>query len=77
MERQIEKVNINQKLASIEEHWQPRIVGAINDCHVKLVKLKGEFLWHHHENEDEMFLVVKGEFIDAAARQRSHDQRRR
>jgi mannose-6-phosphate isomerase-like protein (cupin superfamily) len=60
---QIEKVNIKQKLALINEHWSPKIVGEINDFYVKLVKLKGEFVWHHHENEDEMFLVVKGELL--------------
>jgi mannose-6-phosphate isomerase-like protein (cupin superfamily) len=60
---QIEKVNINQKLALFNEHWHPKIVGEINDFYVKLVKLEGEFVWHHHENEDEMFLVVQGELL--------------
>ena len=56
----MDKVNLRAKLASFDEHWQPRIVGELNGQHVKLVKLQGEFVWHHHENEDEMFLVIKG-----------------
>ena len=63
MNIEIEKINIDQKLTLISEHWSPRIVGEINDSHVKLVKLKGEFVWHHHEKEDEMFYVVKGELL--------------
>lgn len=53
-------VNINNKLAQFTEHWSPRIVGEVNDCAVKLAKLKGEFVWHSHANEDEMFFVIKG-----------------
>ena len=53
-------VNIRQKLGLFHDHWSPKIVGEINDMHVKLVKLKGEFVWHHHEHEDELFLVLKG-----------------
>ena len=56
----MEKINIRQKLAAFDEHWSPKIIGQVNDCHVKLAKLKGEFVWHAHENEDEMFLVIKG-----------------
>lgn len=56
----MEKVNLAEKLGRITEHWTPRVVGALNDQHVKLVKLKGEFVWHHHEHEDELFLVLKG-----------------
>jgi len=55
-----EKVNITQKFRLIEEYWNPRIAGELNDAYIKLVKLKGEFVWHHHEREDELFLVVKG-----------------
>ena len=58
--RCMDKVNLHAKLASFADHWQPRIVGELNGQHVKLVKLQGEFVWHHHENEDEMFLVIKG-----------------
>lgn len=58
----IEVVNPQRKLTQIAEHWSPRIVADVNDMHVKLVKFQGEFLWHHHEHEDEMFLVVRGEF---------------
>lgn len=54
------KVNLADGLASICDHWKPKIAGEINDFHVKLAKLKGEFIWHHHEKEDELFLVVKG-----------------
>jgi|SRR6185437_1020829 len=54
------KVNCAEKLALFTEYWAPRIVGELNGQQVKLVKLKGEFVWHHHENEDELFLVVKG-----------------
>src|SRR2546422_10329441 len=53
-------VNLKEKFGLFPDYWNPRIIGEVNDCHVKAVKLKGEFIWHHHENEDEMFLVVKG-----------------
>ena len=56
----MQKINIAQKLAAFDEHWSPKIIGQVNDCHVKLAKLKGEFIWHTHDDEDEMFLVVKG-----------------
>jgi mannose-6-phosphate isomerase-like protein (cupin superfamily) len=59
----IEKVNLAQKLALFQEHWSPKIVGELNDSHVKLVKVQGEFIWHHHEIEDELFLVVKGRLV--------------
>lgn len=55
-----QKVNLVEKFARFSDHWSPKVVGDLNDCHVKLVKLKGEFVWHHHEREDELFLVVKG-----------------
>jgi mannose-6-phosphate isomerase-like protein (cupin superfamily) len=58
----MEKVNIHQKLSQFHDHWNPKIVGELNGQHVKLVKFQGEFVWHHHENEDELFLVVKGRF---------------
>jgi mannose-6-phosphate isomerase-like protein (cupin superfamily) len=53
-------VNIAEKLSQFEETWSPRILGEVNDSYVKAVKLDGEFVWHHHQQEDEMFLVVKG-----------------
>lgn len=56
----IEKVNLAEKFSRFSEHWSPKIIGQVNDCHVKAVKFKGEFVWHHHENEDELFLVVQG-----------------
>ena len=58
----MDKVNIAEKLALHDDHWVPRIVGELNGQHVKVVKFQGEFDWHHHEAEDEMFLVVKGGF---------------
>src|SRR5215213_5860224 len=57
-----EKVNFAEKLSLFDEHWSPKIVGELNGQHVKLVKLSGEFVWHHHDDEDEMFLVVDGRF---------------
>ncbi len=57
-----EKVNIAEKLALFSEHWSPKVVGELNGQHVKLVKLLGEFVWHHHDEEDEMFLVIDGRF---------------
>jgi mannose-6-phosphate isomerase-like protein (cupin superfamily) len=56
----MEKVSIGQKLSQFSEYWSPRIVGELNGQYVKLAKLKGEFTWHHHAGEDEMFLVLKG-----------------
>jgi mannose-6-phosphate isomerase-like protein (cupin superfamily) len=56
----VSKVNLAGKLASFDEHWKPRVVGELNGQHVKLAKLQGEFVWHHHEDEDELFLVIRG-----------------
>jgi mannose-6-phosphate isomerase-like protein (cupin superfamily) len=53
-------INLAEKFGLFPEHWQPRVVGDLNGQHVKLVKLLGEFLWHHHADEDELFLVVRG-----------------
>ena len=58
----MEKVNIHQKLSLFSEHFSPKIAGELNGQHVKLVKFKGEFVWHKHDNEDEMFYVIKGSF---------------
>ena len=58
----MEKINVEQKLSLFHDYYNPRIVGELNGQHVKLVKFKGEFVWHHHENEDELFYVVKGSF---------------
>lgn len=58
----MEKVNIAEKLSLIKEHWSPHIVGELNGQYVKLVRFKGPFDWHHHDGEDELFLVVKGRF---------------
>lgn len=56
----MDKVNIEEKLSLFTDHWNPRIVGELNGQHVKLVKLQGEFVWHKHDNEDELFYVIKG-----------------
>ena len=56
----MEPVNLKEKLGLFQDHWSPKIVGEVNDSYVKVVKLKGEFVWHHHEAEDELFLVVDG-----------------
>ena len=56
------KINVAQKLSLFQDHWSPKIVGELNGQHVKLVKFQGEFVWHHHDSEDELFLVVHGSF---------------
>lgn len=59
----IKKVNLKEKFERFNDYWKPKIVGDINDAHIKLVKLSGEFTWHHHDHEDELFLVVKGRML--------------
>ena len=56
----MDSVNLVEKFSKFQDYWHPRIIGELNDCHVKAVKIKGEFVWHHHDSEDELFLVVKG-----------------
>ena len=56
----MQTVNLANKFSSFSDRWSPKIIGELNDFHVKAVKLKGEFIWHHHDREDELFLVVKG-----------------
>jgi mannose-6-phosphate isomerase-like protein (cupin superfamily) len=56
------KINLTEKLSQMSDYWNPRIAGELNGQHVKLVKFKGPFTWHHHEVEDELFMVVKGRF---------------
>lgn len=64
---EIQKVNLKSKLGSFQEYWKPKIVGELNQQQVKLAKFKGDFVMHHHENEDELFFVVQGQlFIDLA-----------
>ncbi|MGE5487601.1 MAG: pentapeptide repeat-containing protein [bacterium] len=70
--RGIRKVNLDEAFASFADHWRPRIIADVNDMHVKLVKVFGEFVWHKHEEEDELFLVVKGQM---AVRFRDHEVR--
>jgi mannose-6-phosphate isomerase-like protein (cupin superfamily) len=61
-EQEMQVVNLSTKFTSFAEHWSPKIIGELNGQMVKAVKFKGEFLWHHHENEDELFWVVEGQF---------------
>ena len=56
----VEKVNLSEKFGLFQDRWSPKIVGELNDAYVKLAKLEGEFVWHRHEAEDELFLLVKG-----------------
>ncbi len=58
----MKKIDVNEKLSLFNDYWNPRIVGELNGQHVKLVKFKGEFVWHKHDHEDEMFMVIKGKF---------------
>ena len=57
------KVNLVQKFSLLQDYWSPKIVDELNDSYIKLVKFKGEFVWHHHETEDELFLVLKGSLL--------------
>jgi len=57
----MEKVNLAEKLSRFSDHWSPHVVGELNGQEVKLAKLQGEFVWHHHDNEDELFLVLSGD----------------
>ncbi|MAM18814.1 MAG: cupin domain-containing protein [Bacteroidota bacterium] len=56
----MEKINLQEKFGKFSDHWHPRLLGELNGQHVKIAKLKGEFVWHHHEEEDELFLVIEG-----------------
>ena len=56
----MDKVNIEEKFSQFSDYYNPRIIGDLNGQHVKAAKIKGEFVWHHHDNEDEMFLIIKG-----------------
>ena len=71
------KINVAQKLGTFEDHWSPKIVGELNGQHVKLVKFQGEFVWHRHAAEDELFLVLHGvfrmDYRDDAGAERSMD----
>ena len=58
----MQKVNLRDKLGLFHDHWNPKVVGDLNGQQVKLVKFRGEFVWHHHDHEDELFLVVAGRF---------------
>jgi mannose-6-phosphate isomerase-like protein (cupin superfamily) len=73
----MDKVNLSQKLSLFSDHWNPRVVGELNGQQVKLAKLKGEFMWHKHDDEDELFLVLKGklrlEFRDKTIEVNPHE----
>jgi len=72
----MDKVSLREKFARFDEHWSPRIVGALNGQHVKLVKFQGEFVWHRHDHEDELFLTVRGRIrMDFRDRARSGSRR--
>lgn len=58
----MQKINLTEKLSRFSAHWSPKVIAELNGQHVKLVKFRGEFVWHHHEHEDELFLVVRGRF---------------
>ena len=58
----MKKVNVAEKLSLFSDHWNPRIVGQLNGQHIKIAKIKGEFVWHKHDDEDEMFFVIEGKF---------------
>jgi len=60
---EIKKINLREKFSLFASHWDPKIVGELNGQLVKLVKFQGEFVWHHHEHEDELFLVLRGAFV--------------
>jgi len=63
MQSKIKKVNLAEKFSLFSEQWRPKIVGELNDAYIKVGRLQGEFVWHHHDNEDELFLVVKGHLV--------------
>lgn len=56
----MQKINLGAKLALFNDYWSPKIIGDLNDSHIKLAKFKGEFVWHKHDNEDELFFIIKG-----------------
>jgi mannose-6-phosphate isomerase-like protein (cupin superfamily) len=59
----MEKVNVGEKFALFSDYWNPKIAAELNDSYIKLAKMKGEFVWHHHRNEDELFLVTRGQLV--------------
>ena len=73
----MQKINLAEKLALFSEHWSPKIAGELNGQQIKLVKFQGEFVWHHHDAEDELFFVVRGgfrmDYRDAEGRERAID----
>lgn len=70
----MEKINLQQKFARFSEHWSPKLVGELNNFAVKIVKVQGEFVWHHHDVEDELFFVVKGRLLMQVRETPEHQQ---
>jgi mannose-6-phosphate isomerase-like protein (cupin superfamily) len=70
----VEKINLQQKFALFSDHWSPKMIGELNDFAVKIVKVKGEFVWHHHDVEDELFFVIRGRLL-MQVREETGDQR--
>jgi mannose-6-phosphate isomerase-like protein (cupin superfamily) len=60
--RMIDKINLNEKFARFSDHWSPKVIGQLNNHQVKVVKFQGDFVWHSHEKEDELFMVIDGSF---------------
>lgn len=58
-----QRINLAEKFSRFTDRWSPRLLGAVNDCHVKIARIEGEFIWHRHDDEDELFLVVKGRLV--------------
>jgi mannose-6-phosphate isomerase-like protein (cupin superfamily) len=59
----MKKINLQEKFSLFDEHWTPKIIGELNGQHVKLAKIKGEFVWHNHDQEDELFMILKGSLM--------------
>ncbi|MGF1568385.1 MAG: cupin domain-containing protein [Nodosilinea sp.] len=59
----MDAVNLAEKFAEFSDYWNPRVIGELNGQHVRIVKFQGEFIWHHHDHEDELFLVIKGKLL--------------
>jgi mannose-6-phosphate isomerase-like protein (cupin superfamily) len=70
----MEKINLQQKFALFSDYWSPKVIGELNQFAVKIVKVKGEFVWHHHDQEDELFFVVKGRLLMQVREEPEHQR---
>jgi len=70
----VDKINLPQKFAQFSDYWSPKVIGALNQFAVKIVKVQGEFVWHHHDQEDELFFVVKGRLLLQVQETPEHQQ---